>query len=157
MSPSAAGSPATVHATVVVVGEAGILIRGPSGSGKSTLARRLLDRAERQDRFARLVADDRVVLIRTGGRLVARPVPAIAGRLEIRGHGLVAVTHERACVLRVVVDLVAAEPMRLPEASDLQVSIHGVFLPRIATFLAGAPDEVMWRLRGRNDTFMTDL
>ena len=35
----------TVHATCVVIGEAGVLLRGPSGSGKSTLARRLVEGA----------------------------------------------------------------------------------------------------------------
>ena len=32
----------TLHASCVVVGEAGILIRGPSGSGKSSLAREIV-------------------------------------------------------------------------------------------------------------------
>lgn len=156
MTPGAGGTTGTVHATVVLVDEAGILIRGPSGSGKSTLARRLLDRMDGQGRFARLVADDRTILRATGGRLVARSVPAIAGRLEIRGLGLVPVRHEPACVLRLVVDLALEEPARLPEAEDLHVSILGVVLPRITTLLHDAEDKTLWRLRGRNDTIMTD-
>lgn len=156
MTRAAGAAAVAVHATVVVMGEAGILIRGASGSGKSTLARRLLDRAEREGRFARIVADDRAVLTASGGRLVARPVPAIAGRLEIRGLGLVPVPCEPACVLRVVVDLVRDEPDRLPAAGDLEASVAGIVLPRLVTLPGGALDKVLWRIRGRNDTFMTD-
>ena len=74
-----------LHATCLVIGEAGVLLRGPSGAGKSTLARRLISTALRDGRYASLVGDDRVRLEAVAGRLVARPHPAIAGRLEVRG------------------------------------------------------------------------
>ncbi len=48
---SAAPQSAFHHASCVVVGEAGVLIRGPSGSGKSTLAREILDLAARRRRL----------------------------------------------------------------------------------------------------------
>lgn len=79
----------TLHATVVLVGEAGILIRGRSGAGKSRLARLILAEAAARGLFARLVADDRVRVAARGGRLVASRIPAIAGWIEMRGHGLV--------------------------------------------------------------------
>ncbi|WP_375459071.1 HPr kinase/phosphorylase [uncultured Enterovirga sp.] len=129
---------ATVHATVVLVGGDGILIRGVSGSGKSTLARRLLDRAEREGGFARLVADDRVKLSVSGGRLVARPVPAIAGLLEIRGIGIVQVPYEPACVVRSVLDLAVEQPGRYPAEEDQIATVLGVVLPRLAMTLAEA-------------------
>jgi HPr kinase/phosphorylase len=103
------------HGTVVVVGEAGILIRGPSGSGKSTLALRLLAEAGRRGVFARLVGDDRVGLTAANGLVVARPHPAIAGAIERRTLPIAALASEPACVLRLVVELVTAPLPRLPD------------------------------------------
>ena len=124
------GLDATIHASCVVLGEAGILIRGDSGSGKSTLARDLLDHAEAAGLFGRLVCDDRVALSVRSGRLVARALPAIAGRLEIRGIGLVALPYEPAAVVRLVVDCGSPAP-RFPEEAGLQIELLGVTLPRI--------------------------
>ena len=56
---------------------------GPSGSGKSDLALRLLDRG-----FT-LVSDDQTIVSRDGDRLIASAPPNIAGKLEIRGIGIV--------------------------------------------------------------------
>ena len=122
--------PLTVHATCVVVGEAGVLIRGESGAGKSSLALALIERAGLQGAFAALVGDDRVRVEVRHGRVVARPHPAIAGLVEIRGHGIVAVDHVPACVLRLVVDLVGAAP-RLPEPPEPEAAILGVAVPRL--------------------------
>jgi HPr kinase/phosphorylase len=154
----AAGSPEpreTVHAACVLLGEAAILIRGASGSGKSTLARRLLDHADAPRRFGRLVCDDRVVLSRHHNRVLAEPVPAIAGRLEIRGLGLVAVPWEAAGIVRLVVE--CDQPaIRLPEKADLHTSVLGVELPCIS--VGGEADSLsltLWRWRGVCDTLLT--
>jgi HPr kinase/phosphorylase len=125
-------APAAVHASCIVVGESGVLIRGGSGSGKSTLARRVVDEAARQGRFARLVADDRVLLAAAGGRLVARPHPAIAGRIEVRGAGLMDAGHEGAVVIRLVVDCGDTRLDRLPSDDQLSAQVAGVRLARIA-------------------------
>ena len=66
--------PGTIHAGCVLVGEAGLLIRGASGSGKSTLAREVVSRAVQAGRFGRLVSDDRTRIEARHGRLVAHPV-----------------------------------------------------------------------------------
>ncbi len=105
-------SAAFVHATALVVGEAGLLIRGRPGSGKTSLALALIADGTRDGRYARLVGDDRVGLTVAGGRLVARPHPAVAGRVEVRGLGVLSVEHEPACVVRLVVDL-ASDPADL--------------------------------------------
>jgi serine kinase of HPr protein (carbohydrate metabolism regulator) len=134
------GQPAaseTVHATAVLVGEHGLLLRGASGAGKSSLAARLVaqglpdgcgGRLE-----GRLVADDRVLLsVAAGGRLVARPHPAIAGLVERRGEGLGPVRSADAMLVRAVIDLAYAESIpRLPEPEALAVTILGVRLPRL--------------------------
>ena len=120
-----------IHATVIAIGEAGILIRGPSGSGKSTLALALITLAAQGNRFARLVADDRVELAAAGGRLLARPVAPLEGIVERRGLGLTPEPHTGAVVVRLIVDLAAEEPARMPEPEDLVDSLVGIDLPRL--------------------------
>jgi HPr kinase/phosphorylase len=135
---------ATVHATCVVLREAGILIRGPSGSGKSRLAGELLARAS--GGFARLVCDDRLGLENRSGRLVAREVPAIAGRIEVRGLGLMPVPHEPAAVVRLVVDVSPDHGERLPEEEDATVDVCGVLLPRLAGRLESLAAAALWQV-----------
>jgi hypothetical protein len=149
------GLGASIHASCVVVGEAGILIRGESGSGKSTLARALLDHGDRCGLFARLVCDDRVTLCLTHDRVIARAVPPIAGRLEIRGFGIVDLPYETAAVVRLVVDC-GITPFRFPDAEGLQTDLLGVTLPRIAVGSGRDSDGlVLWRLRALRDTPVT--
>ena len=120
-----------IHATVIAVGEAGVLIRGASGGGKSTLALAMIGLAAQTGRFARLVADDRTELAAVGGRLVARPVAPLEGIIERRGLGLTPEPHAAAVVVRLVVDLAAEEPARMPEPEDLVDSLAGIDLPRL--------------------------
>jgi hypothetical protein len=121
----------TVHANCVVVGEAGLLIRGPSGSGKSSVSAALIELARSQGRFARLVADDRVRLEAHNGRLLASPPTAIAGLIERRGLGVVAVDFLAGAVIALVVDL-EPSPGRMPEDDELSCAIEGILLPRLA-------------------------
>lgn len=121
-----------VHASCVVVGEAGVLLRGPSGSGKSRLAYDLLWEGARAGLYAALVGDDRVALQAHHGRVVARAVPEIAGLLEVRGLGLVSTAPAPACVVRLVVDCLAEPGARMPEAGDTVAVISGTTLPRMA-------------------------
>ncbi|GJD57556.1 HPr kinase/phosphorylase [Methylobacterium dankookense] len=120
----------TAHAACVVLGEAGVLIRGESGAGKSSLALGLIEAASSRGLFAALVADDRVRIARSHGRLVARSHPAIAGRIEVRGLGLLALPALEACLLARVVDLAEAAP-RFPEAGAERAEILGIDLPRL--------------------------
>jgi serine kinase of HPr protein (carbohydrate metabolism regulator) len=120
----------TIHATCIVVGEAGILIRGEAGAGKSGLARAIMDAARGAGRFGRLVSDDRTRIARRHGRLVAQVVPSIAGRIEARGVGILAVAYEPSAVVRLVVDLTKAEPPRLPTPEDQTIVLCGVVVPR---------------------------
>jgi HPr kinase/phosphorylase len=145
----------TVHAGCVVVGEAGLLIRGASGAGKSTLAREIVLRAGRSGRFARLVSDDRTSLTARHGRLVAGPVRPLAGHLEIHGLGIVQQPYEPAAVIRLVVDL-GGDPPRYPEEQDRNLVLCGVMVPRIR-LRAGAisADLVLGCLSGVCDTVVT--
>jgi serine kinase of HPr protein (carbohydrate metabolism regulator) len=124
---------ASIHASAVLVGSGAVLIRGPSGAGKSALALGLLQAAQTGAvTFARLVADDRVMLDVAHGRLLARPVPALEGLLEVRGLGLVRLPFEPAAVVSHVVDLESGDAVRLPSAAERRILVRGVELPRLA-------------------------
>jgi HPr kinase/phosphorylase len=125
--------PPTLHGTCLLVGAAGVLIRGRSGAGKSRLALTLLEDADATGRLVRLVADDRVHVEASHGRLVARRPEVIAGLIEQRGFGLRHVESEPAAVLALIVDLVpqgAADRLPLPETRA--ATLEGVALPRLA-------------------------
>jgi len=107
----------------------GVLLIGPSGAGKSDLLLRLLARG------FDLVADDRVDI--ADG--IARPVPALAGLLEIRGLGIFRLPYVAAARLALVVEL-AASAIRLPVPTrhrDL-----GLPLSSIDPQSASAPERV---------------
>jgi serine kinase of HPr protein (carbohydrate metabolism regulator) len=124
---------ATVHASAVLVGRRAALIRGPSGSGKSLLALELIEMARTGGLpFARLVADDRVLLEAAHGRLLVRPPATLAGLIEVRGLGLMRLAHEASAVVSLVVDLAANDAQRLPEPADRRTEISGIVLPRLA-------------------------
>ena len=135
-----------LHGTCVAFGAVGVLLRGAPGAGKSTLALQLMDTPGlglgRKMLVARLVADDQVLLHKRGRSVMAAPPPVLAGLMEIRGLGLVRVSHRKSAAIRLVVDLVAPEEVpRLPEAESMRVELLGLALPRlvVAQRLAAAP------------------
>lgn len=102
-----------------------MLIRGASGAGKSDLALRLIDAG------ASLVADDYCEAEALAGRLVVRPPPAIAGKLEVRGFGIVELIHLPSTTVGLIVDLIdSTEIERMPEGGATD-AIEGVRLPRL--------------------------
>ncbi len=123
------GVVALIHASCVVVDGTGVLIRGPSGSGKSDLALRLMESG------ASLVADDYCEAEALAGGLVVRPPPAIAGKLEVRGFGIVDVAHLPSTTIGLIVDLTAnADIDRLPDPNRdgaLSDVIEGVRVMRL--------------------------
>ena len=145
----------TIHGGCVLVGEAGLLIRGASGSGKSTLAREVVSLALRGGRFGRLVSDDRTRLEAHHGRLLARPVAPLGGSIEVFGLGIVRQSFEPAAVIRLVVDLTDG-PARYPAEEDRHVVLCGVMVPRIR-MQAGAisADVALACLSGLCDTVVT--
>ena len=137
----AGAKPAAIHATVVAIGEQGVLICGVSGAGKSRLALALLAEAARRGQFARLVGDDRVLVGVTNGRVLARPHPVIAGLIEERGAGLRECVHEPAARIVCVVSPGVDDAPRSPEPADMTRDIAGVSLPRLALRADVGPDE----------------
>ncbi len=131
-----------LHASAVLVGERGVLLRGPSGAGKSSLALALLATARNCVTFSALVGDDRVYVRVCAGRLLARGAPDFAGRIERRGRGVIDVASEPEAVIRLVADLcdrAGPAPPRLPEEADQTTEILGLRMPRLALDPAFGP------------------
>lgn len=112
---------------------AGALLRGAPGSGKSDLALRFISLFGARDAGAKracLVADDQVLLSRKAQGIVARSPETIAGRLEVRGVGIVEVSHCDRAPLILIVDLAAGEdvPRMAPDPLPCD-DILGVHIP----------------------------
>jgi serine kinase of HPr protein (carbohydrate metabolism regulator) len=126
-SPSGAGpriSSETVHATSVAIDGRAVLITGPSGSGKSDLALRLIDRG-----FS-LVSDDRTVVRTNAGRLLASAPSTIAGKLEVRGIGIVDMDRVDDVPVALVVEL-TGEFERMPD-DGREYLLLGMPLPLVS-------------------------
>jgi HPr kinase/phosphorylase len=116
-----------IHACAVAIGEKGLLILGESGVGKSRLLADLV--SDSSVPKARLVADDRVVLTQNAGQLIARPHPAIAGKIELRGIGIKNFTYLDSVVLHAALRLTHEIPDRMPQGEALLINFLGITLP----------------------------
>ena len=115
----------TLHASCVAIRGRAVLIEGRSGEGKSDLALRLIDRG------ATLVSDDQTICQRhQDGSLHACAPATIAGRIEVRGVGIIEMPYlENAPIALLIVILDA--PPRFPD--DVRKRrIAGVDVPVLA-------------------------
>jgi serine kinase of HPr protein (carbohydrate metabolism regulator) len=101
-----------------------VLIEGASGAGKSDLALRLIDRG------ASLISDDYTLLTRSGDALIAAAPGTIAGRMEVRGLGILAFPHRDKVRVALAVRLTEA-PERMPPDDDVR-SIAGIAIREVA-------------------------
>ncbi len=138
-----------VHASCIVLARAGapfgvpedaaVLILGASGSGKSDLALRLIERG------AMLVADDRTDLFARNGRLWGRPPAVLAGLIEIRGVGIVALPFRSEAAIALAIDLV--ERSLVPRHSR-----EGTYVPPGELELSPSARPPLLRLDGRDSS-----
>lgn len=137
----------TMHASCVAIDGRAVLIAGPSGSGKSDLALRLIDRG-----FV-LVSDDQTIVRKENGRLVASAPATIAGKLEIRGIGIVDMETVSDVPVALAVDL-TSEIQRLPDDSR-ERTVLGLRVPLISVdaLTASAPSKVALALDRLGLTF----
>jgi serine kinase of HPr protein (carbohydrate metabolism regulator) len=126
----------TLHASTVALDGRAVVISGPSGSGKSDLALRLLDRG------FMLVSDDRTLVRKDGDKLVASAPPNIAGKLEIRGIGIVDMDTVGDVPVALLVEL-TSDIQRLPD-DNRDRPVLGVRVPLISidAMSASAPSKV---------------
>ncbi|HET7316371.1 MAG TPA: aldolase [Sphingomicrobium sp.] len=136
MNPPRPLSAETVHASTVAIDGRAVLIGGPSGSGKSDLSLRLLDRG------FMLVSDDRTIVSRDAGRLLASAPAQIAGKLEVRGIGIVEVETVGDVPVALIVEL-TSDIERLPDDSRERLLL-GVPVPLVSidAKTASAPAKV---------------
>ena len=132
-----------LHATSVVIDGRAVLIEGPSGAGKSDLALRLIDRG------ATLISDDYTLVRRDGERLIASAPATIAGKIEVRGIGIVDMPFVGDVPVALIVSLgedVARMPLDDESRAILDIAVPVV---RLLGHEASAPIKVELALRSR--------
>lgn len=127
-----------VHAGLIAALHAtrwrGVLIRGHSGAGKSDLALRTLRHG-----FC-LVADDRVLLMKSKSRVFGRAPASLQGLLEVRGHGVLSLDSRPLAEVSLVVECVEhAEIERTPLAESALVLGASIPMIRICPLESSAP------------------
>lgn len=127
----------TLHATCIAIDGRAILLTGKSGAGKSDLALRLIDRG------AHLVGDDGTIVETRDGILYASAPATIAGRIEVRGLGIVETAHISEAPIALCIALDQTVP-RMPEDPIPTRMIEGVAVPLLALdpFESSAPVKV---------------
>jgi serine kinase of HPr protein (carbohydrate metabolism regulator) len=148
------GGDLLVHGTCVAISSdnallKGALLRGAPGSGKSDLALRFISLFDGDG--ARLVSDDQVLLIRKGDTLLASPPGTIAGKLEVRGLGIVEMDHQANAPLAMIVDLVSEDEVpRMPCDPPPCEDVLGVCVPvlKLNPFELSSPVKLKLALTG---------
>jgi HPr kinase/phosphorylase len=144
--------PHQVHATAIALDDGrAALILGPSGAGKSDLALRcILQGAWIDGRhwMATLISDDQVILDEAVDGLIARPPGDIAGRMEVRGLGIMAMPYTASGQVMLAVELSSTGTVdRLPDPLP-RWTYFGADVPlmRVAPFEASAHLKVLLAL-----------
>ena len=113
-----------------MLGARGVVVLGPSGSGKSRLSHKLIESFNKQQGYARWVADDRIVVNQTGAHYVVAAPATIEGLAERRFSGIESVPYQHRAVVDLVVQLKPSDELeRLPEEQKLSLTPDG---PQIA-------------------------
>jgi HPr kinase/phosphorylase len=120
---------ALVWGTCVALGRSAAILTGASGSGKSDLALRFVLSTPAELQPA-LIADDQVRVTRDRGRLIATAPEPIAGRIEVRGIGIVPLPTRDAAEVTLIVRLVALDAVpRMPPSPPPVQALCGIDVP----------------------------
>ncbi|WBO24138.1 HPr kinase/phosphorylase [Sphingomonas abietis] len=136
-----------VHASCVAIGGRAVLLSGRSGSGKSDLALRLIDRG------AALVSDDYTEIRRRDGRLFATPPARLAGKIEVRGIGIVEMPHLAEAEVALMIDL-ESMVARMPDAATRRLAGRDVPVASLAALEPSAPIKVELLLKAQTQIQM---
>jgi len=119
----------------------GVLVMGPSGIGKSDLALRAMQAG------CALVSDDYSLLWLSGGEVYAGPPETIAGRMEIRGLGIVDVPMRALTRIHLAV-LLQSDPIeRMPENEITSILGQAIPTIRLNAFEGSAVAKLLARLK----------
>ena len=133
-----------LHATLISLGNYGVLLKGKSGLGKSDLALRLIE-----GNNACLVADDIVEISKEKNNIYGRAPDNLRGLLEVRGVGIVKYPYRERQKINIAVNLVdnIIETERMPEKK--QEKILGLEIPQIDLYAkeSSAPQKILAALR----------
>ncbi|MBQ9271716.1 MAG: HPr kinase/phosphatase C-terminal domain-containing protein [Alphaproteobacteria bacterium] len=133
-----------LHASLVAFDDVGVLLLGKSGSGKSDLALRLIE-----NKGAILVADDVVFVHKTAQKLYGNAPQNIAGKLEIRGVGIIEYPYKTSVEPILCINLVEniEKIERMPK--ERTTLILGLEIPQIDLYAKenSAPEKVVAVLR----------
>ncbi|MFD1611638.1 HPr kinase/phosphorylase [Sphingomonas tabacisoli] len=128
-----------IHASCVAIEGRAVLIVGDSGAGKSDLALRLIDRG------AALVSDDQVLLNVEDERLIASAPDTIAGKIEVRGIGIMPILAQSPMPVALLIELTT--PERMPEPQSRRLCGIDVPVAALDPFEASAPIKAELALR----------
>ena len=143
---------ARLHGTCIAIDGKAVMFRGPSASGKSDLALRCLKFLPTFGMMTSLVSDDQVLASQNNDVIMVRPPETIAGKLEVRGIGIVEMDYCANARLCLVLDLVDLDQVdRLPDLSQSE-QLLGVSIPtlRLTPWEPSAPIKVALALQQIN-------
>ena len=143
----AADTSITIHGTTIARRGSAALLQGPSGAGKSDLALRALTMplqlpGEESPVLFQLISDDQTMITRTDNMLLASPPTTIAGLLEVRGIGIVDMSHHvDFAPLLLIATLSDGQVERLPQPEDETTTWLGLEIMTVVInpFEASAP------------------
>jgi len=141
-----------IHATCVALDGQAVLLQGDAGSGKSDLALRLMDQGWD------LVSDDYTELEADGDALFAAPPETIKGLFEVRGLGLLQLSHvERAKVVAVFNLVTDSHVERLPELAVATFEGLDVACYTLHALHASAPAKIRMTLKAQSKNLFFNL
>lgn len=140
----AALSSEAIQAACVAVNGRGVLIECREGEGRVNLALRMIDRG------AVLVADVQTICLRRDNGLLASAPAGAAGRIEVRGLGILEMPHAEHVPVDLLIVLLDAGP-RFPEDKRTR-TIAGVDVPALALSASDAAAAIkaeLWLARAK--------